>query len=153
MKVILTRTNEDYHMEATNESEDQIAIDAAPSLTDQPKGMRPMQLVLCAIASCSAIDVINILKKQRQNPDSLRIEVVGDRDTDKVPAVFTDIHLQFIVAGNTEAAKLQRALDLSFGTYCSVSKMLEARVSIHYGYQLNGEQGPISTRQATTFEK
>ena len=66
MKIHIKRINEDFQMEAVNEEGNTIMMDGSPSIGGANLGMRPMQLLLAAIGGCSAIDVILILKKQRQ---------------------------------------------------------------------------------------
>jgi putative redox protein len=110
--------------------------DGASGVTDGPAdmggenaGLRPMETLLSALAGCSALDVIHIMKKQRQNLDRLEVEVEGER-ADAIPAVFTRIHLRFKGYGPIELLKLQQAVTLSMEKYCSVSKMLQPQVDI-----------------------
>jgi len=77
MKIHIKRINEDFQMEAVNEEGNTIMMDGSPSIGGANLGMRPMQLLLAAIGGCSAIDVIHILKKQRQDITSFSVEVDG----------------------------------------------------------------------------
>ena len=137
MKIDIARQNNAYHMLASNDESNTVSIDGSPEIGGEGKGMRPMQLILSGIGSCSAIDVISILKKQKQDLQDIKIEVTGDREEGKVPAVFTKIHLHFRVFGDLDEAKVARAIKLSMDQYCSVSKMLEKSVEITYDYEIS----------------
>ena len=137
MKIEIARQNNAYHMLASNDESNTVSIDGSPEIGGEGKGMRPMQLILSGIGSCSAIDVISILKKQKQDLQDIKIEVTGDREEGKVPAVFTKIHLHFRVFGDLDEAKVARAIKLSMDQYCSVSKMLEKSVEITYDYEIS----------------
>jgi putative redox protein len=84
-----------------------------------------MQMLLMALAGCSAIDIISILKKQRQQIDDFQIEVEGEReDIEEVAKIFTDIKIHFQFKGKVEPEKAKRAVELSMEKYCSVEKTL-----------------------------
>jgi putative redox protein len=104
-------------------------IDGPADLGGENGGLRPMETLLSALAGCSAMDVLHIMKKQRQSPERLEVEVEGER-SDAVPAVFTRIHLRFKGYGPIELEKLQKAVQLSIEKYCSVSKMLQPAVEV-----------------------
>lgn len=96
----------------------------------------PMEVVLIAAASCSSVDVISILEKARQQVTDCRCEVKGTR-ADAVPAVFTSIHLHFVVTGHDVAeSHVERAVRLSAEKYCSVAKMLEQAVTMTHSYAI-----------------
>lgn len=104
-------------------------------------GFRPMQTLLAALCGCSAVDVISILKKQRQQLDGLAIEVDGDRVHGKEPSLWKRIDLVFRLEGEIEFSKALRAVDLSMEKYCSVAETLRvAGADIHYTVMLNGTQ-------------
>jgi putative redox protein len=114
---------------ATNTAGATGVIDGPPDLGGENAGLRPMETLLSALAGCSAMDVLHIMKKQRQDLERLEVEVEGER-APAVPAVFTKIHLRFKGYGSIEVEKLQKAVELSIGKYCSVSKMLQPTVEI-----------------------
>ncbi|WP_417659130.1 OsmC family protein [Pseudidiomarina sp.] len=96
----------------------------------------PMELVLMAAGGCSSVDVVSILEKARQHVSAVRCEVTGER-ADAVPAVFTKVHLHFVVTGKDIADKhVERAVALSADKYCSVAKMLEASVQLTHSYSI-----------------
>ncbi|MEY2594822.1 MAG: hypothetical protein RI965_94 [Bacteroidota bacterium] len=102
-------------------------------------GFRPMQTILAALCGCSSVDVISILKKQRQELTDLKIEVDGKREEGKEPSLWKEISVKFKLAGTMEAAKAKRAVDLSIEKYCSVAETLrKAGASIDYEVFLNG---------------
>jgi putative redox protein len=107
-----------------------LVVDGAPDIGGEGKGMRPMELLLAAVASCSAMDVIHILvNKQKQPLEDLRVEIEGDRK-DAVPSPFTRMKLVFIAKGDVDEHKLQRAVSLAVEKYCSVSATLGDDVEI-----------------------
>ncbi|MAA75001.1 MAG: peroxiredoxin [Salinisphaeraceae bacterium] len=124
------------HFSGAADSGHRIDIDGPPALGGENRGLRPMELILLGVGGCSAMDVMHILKKARQDITDCRIEVDGTR-ADSDPKVFTDIHLEFIVSGNDLSDKhVARAVKLSAEKYCSASIMLAASVNITHGYQI-----------------
>jgi putative redox protein len=100
-------------------------------------GIRPMEMLLLGLGGCSNFDVISILKKTRQVVRDCRVEITAER-VDAVPAVFSKIHLHFIVAGDDLKEKqVARAVELSATKYCSASIMLEgAGVEISHDFEI-----------------
>lgn len=111
-------------------------IDGAPAIGGRNLGARPMELVLMGLASCSAMDVMSILKKARQRVTDCVITADAER-ADSVPKVFTRIHLVYRVTGTAlKPAVVERAVRLSMETYCSVSKMLAHTAEITHAVEL-----------------
>ena len=104
-------------------------IDGPTDQGGENAGLRPMETLLFALAGCSSLDVLHIMKKQRQHLERLEVEVDGER-LDAVPAVFKRIHLRFKGYGQIDIKRFQKAIDLSMEKYCSVSRMLEPKVTI-----------------------
>ncbi|WP_041523688.1 OsmC family protein [Gilvimarinus agarilyticus] len=100
-------------------------------------GVRPMEMLLLGLGGCSTFDVVSILKKTRQAVGDCRVEITAER-ADAVPAVFTKIHLHFLVAGtDLKEKQVARAVELSATKYCSASIMLEgAGVEITHDYEI-----------------
>ncbi|WMJ75040.1 OsmC family protein [Cytophagaceae bacterium ABcell3] len=121
-----------FHFEALNESEQIVHIDASPAIGGQNKGARPMELLIMGLGGCSAIDVINILKKQKIEVQGMRIRINADRDPEAVPSLFTNIHVEFILPATVDKQKAERAAALSMDKYCSVAKTLEKTAKITY---------------------
>jgi putative redox protein len=139
MRINLNRVDADFNFEAVNEDGNSILIDGAPSIGGHNLGMRPMQLLLAAIGGCSAIDIISILRKQKQEIESFAIEVDGDRDPVGIEgySLFKTIVVHFIMKGNIDKNKAERAVKLSMEKYCSVTKTLEPTANITYKVSLN----------------
>lgn len=125
--------------EGRTESGHTMTIDGPPALGGENAGPRPMELVLLGVGSCSAIDVMHILKKARQAATDCRIEVDGTRaETD--PKVFTDMHLHFVVTGDDLSERqVARAVALSAEKYCSASIMLSASVNITHSHRIESD--------------
>lgn len=136
MKVNLKRIDDAYHMEASNDDGNLVYTDGSPAIGGGNKAMRPMQMVLAAVGSCSSIDVIMILKKQKEPLEDIQITVEGERHEDRTPKTFKKIHIHYKLFGDLKEAKAKRAINLSMETYCSVSIMLKASVEITYSYEI-----------------
>ncbi|WP_029596589.1 OsmC family protein [Flavobacterium sp. ACAM 123] len=138
MKITLNRVNENFHFELKNERGHMVNVDSRPEFGGDDKGASPMELVLMGVAACSAIDMIGILKKQRQEITSFKAEVEGERVQVGEAQPFKDIHVVFYLEGEIKEDKAAKAAQLSFEKYCSVSKTLEPTATIHYKVVLNG---------------
>jgi len=138
MKVHLTRQNDAVHFEASSElSSVKVNIDGPDSIGGEGKGVRPMELVLMALGSCSVFDLTTILQKQRQDLQDIQVEVTGDR-REEIPNIFTKIHIAFRLKGDIDEAKAQKAAELAVKKYCSVHDMLaQGGVDITYSIQIN----------------
>lgn len=138
MKIKLNRINDDFLFECTNSAGNSILLDN----TSQPdaKGVSPMESVLMAVAGCSGIDVVAILKKQRQNITHFSAEVEGERVPVDEAKPFKTMKVTFFIEGEVEPKKALKAAELSFGKYCSVSKTLEPNVEVNYEVFVNGEK-------------
>lgn len=146
MKVTLNRINDNYLFEAKGASGVPVLID---NKTDEPastgsvqrsKGASPMELLLMGVGGCSAIDVVSILKKQRQEITSYKMEVEGQRKEVREAKPFEAIHVTLYLEGKIDETKAVRAAQLSFEKYCSVSITMEASVKITYSIVLNGNK-------------
>ena len=136
MKIELNRVNQASHYEATAPSSTvKVNIDGPESIGGEGKGVRPMELVLVALGSCSVFDLNEILKKQRQDIGDIKVEVEGNR-RDEVPNIFTDIHIKFFLKGNIDIDKANKAAELAVKKYCSVHDMLAAG-GIDITYEIN----------------
>lgn len=125
IKIELNRLNDAFHFSASNDNGNAVLLDASEDIGGTNQGMRPMQMLLAAMGGCSAIDVINILKKQRQDLKDLKITVTGEREKDAVPSLYQTVHAHFRFYGNLDADKVEKAINLSIEKYCSVSRTLE----------------------------
>ena len=106
--------------------------------------IRPMQMVLAALAGCSGVDVVIILNKKRVNFTDLQIKVSGKR-ADTHPKVYTDIHITYYIWGEDVKEKdVEQAIKLSEEKYCSVSAMLKSTATIHSEYKILAPSEAIS---------
>lgn len=138
MKITLVRVSEPFHFEAFGENGKSVHIDAATSLGGTESGVRPMEMLLQALAGCASIDIISILRKQRQEISGFSAEVEGERESGKDANLFRRIKVAFHVSGNVDENHLKRAIALSMEKYCSVAKTLEKTAEITWSYILNG---------------
>ena len=138
MEIIkIKRINNDFKLEATNENGNLITMDGSEAIGGSNLGFRPMQLLLSAVGGCSAIDVISILKKQKQIITGFDIEVEGDRQKVEEFSLWKNIVLHFKISGEVDAEKAEKAIKLSLDKYCSVSKTLEPTANISYKLTVN----------------
>ena len=93
MKINLKRINDDYLFKATNDRGHEIVMDDKTKEEGFVQGVSPMETLLMGLAGCSSIDIIYILKKQKLNPEVLKMEVEGFRKSDEVPALFHTIKI------------------------------------------------------------
>jgi len=122
--------------EANTGSGHTIMMDGPPEHGGQNRAARPMEMVLVGLGGCSAFDVVEILEKSRQSVKDCQIEIDAER-ADEIPAVFTKIHMHFIIAGDVLNEKhVKRAVELSVEKYCSVAKMMRPNVVISFDYEI-----------------
>ena len=115
---------ENVAIEAKYESGHQIVMDGAEAYGGENRGPRPMELILMGLGGCASFDIVTILKKSRQDVTGVFCELKADR-ADTIPAVFTKIHLHFVITGKAVKEKhVAKAVELSAEKYCSASKML-----------------------------
>jgi len=142
MEVVLNRLDQDFHFEAKGSSPIPVHIDAAEGIGGHNAGARPMELLLMGLGGCTAIDVILILKKQRQIIEDFQIRVSGDREkiegTEKSP--FNQINIQFELKGQIDGNKALKAIQMSMDKYCSATAQLESSANITHTLLLNGEK-------------
>jgi putative redox protein len=120
----LNRVHGDYGFEVKDAYGQSVKIDNSPEHGGDNFGVRPMQLVLMALAGCSGMDVISILKKQRQNVTDYKTIVHGEREAGVEPSVWKKVEMEFIIYGDVDESKAERAVELSINKYCSVAETL-----------------------------
>jgi len=123
--------------EATSGSGHTVVMDGPPDHGGTNQGVRPMEMLLLGVGGCASFDVVHILKKSRQDVTGCVAELEAER-VDEVPAVFSNIHLHFIITGNKlKDALVKRAVELSAEKYCSASIMLsKGGVEITHSYEI-----------------
>lgn len=124
MKIKIKQEKDTFHLIAENETGSIVSMDAYESSGGKNLGMKPIELLPASVGGCSSIDVISILKKQKQQIDDLQITVDAERETGKTMNLFTKIHLHFAFKGNLEKEKVERAIELSVTKYCSAAETM-----------------------------
>ncbi|MCQ6277161.1 OsmC family protein [Bacillus sp. V3B] len=116
----------------------EIKIDGTEDIGGQNAGTKPMELLLQAVAGCTGINVIWILKRMRLEPISFHMELKGDR-AEEPPKPFTNIHIHYVLEGELPEQKVARAIALANDKYCSVTHSLNAKITV--SYSINGITG------------
>ncbi|NIG56290.1 OsmC family protein [Chitinophaga sp. Cy-1792] len=124
MKIALQRIDDGFNMEAVDENGHKVLMDSSLENGGKNNGVRPMQMIIMGLGGCSAIDIVMILKKQRQEITDFRIEIEADREKGKEPSLWENAHLIFHLFGTIDADKAARAVELSMNKYCSVAETL-----------------------------
>jgi putative redox protein len=130
---------------AESESGHCVVMDGPPDHGGRNLGPRPMELLLMGMGGCASFDVVSILKKSRQAVASCVTKLEAER-ADEIPAVFTSIHLHFVVSGkDLKDAQVKRAVDLSAEKYCSASIMLSrSGAKVSHSYEIVAEDGAVA---------
>src|SRR6266571_867229 len=95
-----------------------------PKAEEKAVGPGPMEMVLLGVGGCTAIDILDILGKERETVESFRVEMEAEK-APEIPKVFTRIHMRYVLRGNIKEASMKRAIELSMEKYCSASIMLK----------------------------
>jgi len=130
------RISGSYHLRSSNAQGMTVDTDGSPDIGGTNKGARPMELLLMSLASCSAIDVLLILKRQRQSCDDIKILVKADRVKIENHSEFAHIHMDFELFGDIKEEKARKAIDLSLDSYCSVAQILKKTAEISYDFSI-----------------
>jgi putative redox protein len=124
IRIDVERVHGDYGFEATDAYGHKVRIDTSPETGGDNFGARPMQLLLMGLGGCSGIDIVSILKKQRQELTGFHARIEGEREAGKDPSLWKDITIVFELKGNLDPEKAYRACELSMEKYCSVAETL-----------------------------
>lgn len=122
--VELERVQGDYGFVAKDTSQHTIQTDTSVENGGTDFGVRPMQALLMAMGGCSGIDIVSILKKQRQQINAFSMTISGEREAGKEPSLWKKVHVVFRFTGNLDKDKVDRACALSIEKYCSVAETL-----------------------------
>ena len=113
-----------------------VVMDGPPELGGHNLGLRPMEMLLLGMGGCTAIDILNILRKARQSVSDCTLELEADR-APADPKVFTRIHVHYLVTGKKlNASQVERAVKLSAEKYCSASIMLGKTADITHSFEV-----------------
>ena len=135
MGKITLRWLEDKMMTASDSNGHSIVVGKSPDPEHEWAGVKPSDLLLMAVASCSAYDVVEILTKQREPLEALKVICVGDQESEP-PYTFTCIQIHYQVRGRVNPEKLEKAIRLSEEKYCSVISTLRLGVPIESDFEI-----------------
>ena len=124
IEISLNRVEGDFGFEAKDANGHTVKIDSSPETGGTNVGVRPMQMILMGLGGCSGIDIVAILKKQRQIVESFSMKVEGEREKGKEPSLWENINIVFELKGTIDPDKAYRACELSMEKYCSVAATL-----------------------------
>ena len=123
-RIALERVNDAFGFEAKDANGHVVKIDTSPETGGVNYGVRPMQLLLMGLGGCSGIDVLSILKKQRQEVKDFNIRLEGEREQGVEPSLWKEVTIVFEIGGQVEQDKADKAVALSMNKYCSVAETL-----------------------------
>ena len=119
----------------------EVPLDASPIVGGDDKGFRPLELMAISLAGCTAMDVISILRKKRQDVTGFEVKVNAER-ADQHPKVFTEAVIDYVVTGhNLDEKALIRAIELTATRYCPAQGMLSKAFPMRLTYQIFEDQG------------
>ena len=124
IEINLNRKEGDFGFEAVDANGHTIRMDTSPESGGVNYGIRPMQVLLMGMGGCSAIDIVMILKKQRQTVEHFSMKVEGEREKGKEPSLWENVKIVFSLTGTIDIDKAERACELSMKKYCSVAETL-----------------------------
>jgi putative redox protein len=126
IQIEINRVNGDFGFEAKDAAGHIAHMDSSPETGGLDFGIRPMQMLLMGLGGCSGIDIVSILKKQRQTVEGFRMLIEGDREKGKEPSLWEKVNIVFELRGDIDIDKATKACELSMEKYCSVAATLRA---------------------------
>jgi putative redox protein len=126
----LKRKDDDYQFVTTDEAGQTLTMDIPLDQGGHGNGVRPMQALLSALGGCSGVDVVMILKKQKETIEVFEMEINGERQVGKEPALWETIDIVFKLKGSMSLERAEKACALSMDKYCSVAATLRAAGAI-----------------------
>jgi len=136
MEVNLIRKSGKFNFEASNEAGFAVELDAKPAIGGEGKGFRPMEMMLVGLGGCSGIDMVNVLTKQKEPLVDVKINIKATRRDEEMPPIFDVIDIHFELHGDLNPTKVERALQMTFDKYCSVSNILSRSATINFTYSI-----------------
>ncbi|MFA4868159.1 MAG: OsmC family protein [Pedobacter sp.] len=137
MEINLIRKSGKFNFEAENSSGFTVELDAKPAIGGEGKGFRPMEMLLIGLGGCSGIDMVNVLTKQKEPLDDVKISIKATRKDEEMPPIFDVIDIHFNLYGALSVPKVERALNMTFDKYCSVSNILGRSATINFTYTIH----------------
>ncbi|MGF1925792.1 MAG: OsmC family protein [Bacteroidia bacterium] len=136
MEINLKRKSGKFNFEASNETGFTVELDAKAAIGGEGKGFRPMEMMLVGLGGCSGIDMVNVLSKQKEPLEDIKIRIQATRKDEETPPIFDVIDIHFELAGDLSSAKVERALKMTFDKYCSVANILGRSATLNFSYQI-----------------
>ena len=137
VKIEMIRMDDAYHMAATNDRGNILHLDNGVEGGGKGAGFGPMQSLLSALGGCSVIDVVSILKKQRQELKDIKVTITGEREKGVTPSLYQQAHVHFRLFGDIDMGKAEKAVALSIDKYCSVAETLRrAGAKVTYAFEI-----------------
>ena len=124
IEINVNRKEGDFGFEAIDANGHSLKMDTSPESGGVNFGIRPMQVLLMGMGGCSGIDIVMILKKQRQTIENFSMKIEGDRVNGKEPSLWQNVKIVFELTGKIDIDKAERACELSMNKYCSVAETL-----------------------------
>ena len=124
IEINLRRVEGDFGFEAKDANGHTVQLDTSAETGGNNFGVRPMQMLLMGLGGCSAIDIVMILKKQRQTIEDFSMKITGEREPGKEPSLWANAKIVFTLKGTIDKEKAYRACELSMNKYCSVAETL-----------------------------
>lgn len=137
MEINLIRKSGKFNFEASNEAGFTVELDGKAAIGGEGKGFRPMEMMLVGLGGCSGIDVVNVLTKQKEPLNDIKINIHATRKEEEIPPIFDTINIHFELSGDLSTAKVERALQMTFDKYCSVANILSRSATINFTYKIN----------------
>lgn len=136
MNLTLSRLSAPFHFSIKNESGNTVETDASLEIGGTDAALRPMELLLAGLASCSSIDIVLLLQKMRQPLLDIQVEIKAERRQNETPSLFEMIHLHFILTGSLENDKVEKVIHMSIDKYCSVAKIIEKTCPLTWDFEI-----------------
>lgn len=141
IRIEVSRVSGDYGFEARDVYGHTARLDNSPDGGGQNFGIRPMQMLLMGLGGCAGIDVVSILKKQRQTVTRFDMVIKGEREPNKEPSMWAHLDMVFELDGEIEPEKALRACRLSMDKYCSVAETLRrSGTQLNWKVKVNGKE-------------
>ncbi len=152
MKAQVTWTGPGYRMVGETGEGPAIVVDSKGGTFGTHSGLTPMELVLVALAGCTAMDVVSIMAKKRQPMTNIQVKVEAE-NADRHPKVFTRIHINYVAYGSgIDEKALARSIRLSEERYCSVQAMLKSSAEISSSFEIVEQVNPTAPGAPITAE-
>jgi len=146
MDHIQVRWNANRQFVAWDDAGHTVVMDALPEFKGEGAGMRPLQVFLAALAGCSAMDIISILEKKRQDVRDIEVRIEGEQRSDGFPKSYTRINIDYLVTGyQVSSDAVARSIELSIEKYCSVAGMLSPEVTLTTSFSVFEASAPRSS--------